>query len=706
MTEKVTDPKQHPTLEGEEIDSGREDGMTEALGASGKLHKPTPESSYQNYLFGRAGASDTPAWSDSVKGRLFIRMFSRGILGAAFFTIGGRLAHNHLDGYKVNAADYESSLAQWKWDPQKPLQAVAYGIDATLGRGIHYTVRKLAELKNPAQAKNIADKALTFRETKLTNGMLGRSYGADAVGFTFDFAMASVGDALGRNLVQLFDPNVKKSWLVNDEGKPSGKGEAKHFVFGEWAKATGRSAWRIFSKNQGEDWIAAIPYAFQMKFQRQFISSILSNRFDGHQIVFDNSWNGGAYKVKNTLDKAGKIIDSKIVGDAQLAAAMDLHARFVGYNWYTLMFREGYDTISNAWSQWKENGFAIHPHLPQHLNPLTATIDGVGQAARYVTKSFIKANLYMNPAVVPFWILRVPQSKWKGKQFLREGAAPLNQQEGFTALTHIDKREAITIAEHTNVVKGELNPYAWSNYDHYPTATAMDKFEKGFSQFLNPFGWVCYQAGSGAVKVMEGLESKGWLPKPQWLRNLITENGNLPLRESAKRLVRDWVDASTSYTFYMDAKQELGLRVDDRKSNGEPGLMDKALYKTMDDIAAFKVGELGKDLKLIWKLGTRFERDIKVREGDVPDAQSFTKAPAPVKPTTLVQASTAVRHDPVNLSREASNDRRWTDALPGEHRAPAANEPDGGDGDRRWAKAVAGSDINPAQIHSSSMTRH
>ena len=64
----------------------------------------TPDSSYQSYLFGSSGSEEHPAWSDSTKGRAAIRLFSRGVVGAAFFTIGGRMGKIHMQGYDPNAS--------------------------------------------------------------------------------------------------------------------------------------------------------------------------------------------------------------------------------------------------------------------------------------------------------------------------------------------------------------------------------------------------------------------------------------------------------------------------------------------------------------------------------------------------------------------------------------------------------------------------
>ncbi|MES2984752.1 MAG: hypothetical protein V4735_06170 [Pseudomonadota bacterium] len=597
--------------------------------------------SYQNYLFGNAGTTDAPAWSDSMSGRAAIRLVSRGIVGAAFFTWGGRIADRQLKGYSPET-----------WDKSKPLQAIAKGIDTLLGKNILRATTGIGKMAghSTAEATHLAEEALRFRGTRqfANEPKRGRSYGAEVVNFTFDFAMASVGDASTRNIIQAFDPNIKKPWLVNDNGEAATKGEHKHIDWHKWARSTAKTSWQVFSKNQGEDWAAAIPYAFQMKFQRQFLSNVFNKRFEGHKIAFDKNWNGGAYKV----DTAGKVI-----GDYQLAGALDLHARFVGYNWYTLMYREGYDAVANGFTKWKDSGFSITPHVPDHFNPLTAAVDGVGTSLRYVTKSFIKANLYMNPAVVPFWLIRVPQSKW------RSGTVTMHA-DGTSSLGHDDG----------NPIHGFHDA---ARYEHYPNETSFDKFETRFSKTLNWFGEKSYKLGTHAENFSDHLASKNIGPK-------IFKD-----KADRNKFMRQWVDASTSYTPYMWAKMETGLRVDDPQ-----GKMDTAINGLIDNVASFNIQGAGKSLKQMWKLGTHIEHEITGREaGDPVEAKAPPAKLKAVPPATTVQASSLVRHDPALLAK--------ADELA---RQDAANDPDMHD--KRWAQIVSGGDYNPARIHPASPTRH
>ncbi|MFZ4541283.1 MAG: hypothetical protein ACOYNL_05660 [Rickettsiales bacterium] len=680
MTETKPQKTLHTTLQSESF-AGREDVRVE-YGRGDGTHIPrtvetknrernTQDSSYQSYLFGSAGTDEHPAWSDSAKGRAIIRIISRGLVGAAFFTIGGRMAEKQLVGYTPE---------KWEWSAKKPLQAIAKLFDVSLGRGIEKSVTALSTFKHsPEVAAQIGKQAVTFRNSKIYDGTVakGRSYGADVVGFTFDFAMASIGDASTRNIIQALDPNVKKTWFVNDDGRPALRGESKHFVFSEWVKAVGKTSWRILSKNQGEDWAAAIPYAFQMKYQRQALGKIFNKQFDGHQIAFDNSWNGGAYRVNSK---------NQIVGDYQLAGAIDLHARFVGYNWYTLMFREGYDVIGSAFKKWKDDGFAIHPHLPD-ANPITAAVDGIGATARYVAKSFIKANLYMNPSVIPFWLFRVPQSKWRSNHVIDAD----NRGQLVGREFNIDLRNEAP----TNITAGRLNPYDSNNYHTYANTTWLDKLEKRFSQTLSPFGQLSNYFGKRAAQ--GGA--------------ILSKNGFASSTLGDEKFMRQYVDAAFSYTPYMYAKAEFGLRVDDSKGPGQPGQMDKAIYRFMDNIASFNLNGTGKSIKEIWTLGTNFEREVVAREGGhVPDVQVVAAIKPAGTPATKVEATSIMRHAkaPASSWSQAANDSRWTKTpVTGNvsDKQTSAND-EKAEQDRSWVQSIVGSDIHPARVHSASPTRH
>lgn len=681
-------------------------GVVDASAAAGYKNSSIPiGSSYASYLFGSGGSGDKPAWSDSAKGRAVIRLVSRGLVGSAFFTIGGRFARGQLRNYHAEGALPENAPF---------LQKLARGLDNTLGHGI----KGIAWLAADTRAATTAEEKLLLRRTaaldavdfrpktyyhdtpgqffthRYRDGMEivrpynGRSYGAEVVGVTFDFAMASIGDASARNVIQSLDPNVKHSWMRDKDDQPATRGEG-HFDFGRWLKAVGTSSWRIMTKNQGEDWATGLVYVFQMKYQRQ----LLNNMFKGSKLVFDNHWNGGAFKV----DDAGRII-----GDYQLPGAIDLHARFVGYNWYTLMYREAYDAVGEHLKKWKDGTGTLLPHLS--ANPISSAINGMAMGARYVTKSLIKANLYMQPAVIPFWLFRVPQSKWRGAYIAQGQDGHINAIGSLQPdrLNHLAEREALTgdynfnystqafkypTAQGINLRNGSepntlyvgtraitdapaihTDPFSMASYEHFKTDTGREKFEKGFSQALNPFGWVSYKLGFVATRATRGISKRGLGRVIGWEGGDATSSFRNPTDLGHELFMRNYVDAAVAYTPYMWAKAETALRVDEHKPN-QRGPMDNAIYNLIDNTVALNPRGVITAARDVIRLGLHYDRDVKSREG-------ADLAATAAKPTNTVSSASVQHSRPIpaanNNQPEAANDnpdheRSWAETVAGRH---------------------------------------
>ncbi|MFN7401139.1 MAG: hypothetical protein ACK5R4_02250 [Alphaproteobacteria bacterium] len=550
-------------------------------------------SSMEEYLYGKglyAKGADQLTWGDRTRTRVAIRLVSRGIFGALAFAFGGRYARTQLRDYHPE---------DWTWNSKKPLQALAKGFDTIFGKPIQMAVRSVAGQKAAEDATWFRSKAYHFSmpehsvpprlASKMKELPLGRSLGAEMVSVSFDFSCASAADAFTRNIIQVADPNIKKPWL-DDHGKFDG---------GKLVKYVGATSWRILTKNAGEDWGAALPYVYQMKLQRRLIAKW----YPGSKLFLDHGWNGGSYE----LDKQGKI-----VGDYQWPGALDLQGRFVGYNWHTLMYREGYDAIGRHLKQWKDHGFAVDLKSPEH--PVSALVGGARDGLRYVIKSFIKANLYMQPAVPFFWLFRTPQTKWRAGPInpdsgytLKESTRPYdkfdnNRNRLFQGGTNITKHpKHLPIYFHEKPIYG----HELGNFDPY----AAQHQKTLFSKILNPFGKISYVTGTKLMETGWGGKlitgSSGWLSKVF---------GESPFRR--EEILRGIVDASFSYTPYMIAKAELGLRVDDRPSDGSLGKMDKAIYKAMDSLSAFKFKEFGQNIgeikDLIWN---NFGQNIATQEG-------------------------------------------------------------------------------------------
>ncbi len=680
-----------PTVN-EDVESNEATGKVESSRVKQPRDQIPENTSYSSYLFGRAGESDKPLWSDTTKGRATIRLVSRGIVGAFAMTAVDRISRAQLQNYRPE------DISSWtQWGQANLSQKIAKGYDTVFGKPIQWFVHGIAPGgANSSLKKMYAENAVTFRPKNYfhTNPgyMPGHSLGAEIVQVTASFAAGSLGDAGTRNIIQSLDPNNGKTYMLNDKGEIAKPGEKKHFDFDRWAKSTLRTTWRVLSKNMGEDWAVALPYVYQMRWQRNLLAA---HHFPDSKLTFDKGYNGGSTHIDRT---------GKIMGDFQLPGAIDLHARFVGYNWLTLMYRETYDAVGRQMQKWQEHGFSIKPHLP--TNPIASTVDTVGYGARYVAKSFIKANLYMNPAVVPFWVMRVSQSKWRAAPIVQNQDEKLNgllltsengqkvvRQDKFGNWRHMYDAAETSLAQTSNVadciVDGHSmmkTPELLKNSGPYSMKMAGELCKahlgKGlFSTLLMPFGWASYKIGGAA-------ESLGnYLPQGGRIGNLLDTGAGTGGRTARQTFMHEFSDNALSYTPYMIAKAETALRVDERPADGGLGAMDKAIYKFIDSTVRFDFKRSGEALRDIKSNALDMGREVKMREGgEVPIA-----APTPIltpddKPTRVVHAKSVAR-DPGTRERASDKDGD----------APQA--------DKNWAESVTGQALDgrfqsgPHSIH-------
>jgi len=579
--------------------------------AVGYLNNQNETSAYEEYLFGQGTyikGTNLKAWNDTTQGRTGVRLISRGLFGAAAFAWGGRVSGKLLQNYHPNEFNPEKANA---------LQWLAKGFDTVLGKPIAFAAKSLA----PKGRKEMwASEAVTFRHKAYYHDQpgktAGRSLGAEMVAMTFDFASASVGDATARNIIQSFDPALRKPWQ-DDKG---------NFSVSEMAKHVGNATWRVFSKNQMEDWGAALPYVYQMKFQRQAIS----NHFPGFKLTSDRAWNGGAFK----MNSAGKV-----VGDYQLPGLIDLQFRFAGYNWYTLMYRETYDAIAGGFKKWKQHNYEIK--MPHSDDPVHDVASAIVHPFRYIAKSFVKSQIYMIPAVPFFWMWRTPQTKWRssavmlgdGSQNAYASRVPQTAEDlhAYSDLATKELRYASPTVRFSTDLKDSTkfgidpggihtNPFYKQGDDLFfgtrrvPNASGLGRGDAPFkwsnqktltAKLLNPFGWISYKVGSAGVHLMDHLDPTGNRFKVLFSNDLLQRE----LR------FRSFSDASLAYTPYFIAKSELALRVDDRGPEGSLGKMDKALYGAIDNIATFNVKGLGDSVHQIGNLLRNRPEEVSAREG-------------------------------------------------------------------------------------------
>ncbi len=366
-------------------------------------------------------------WNASPEGRLVIRLFSRGIMGAAFFTAGGllnrRLMHDPSEWGKY---DVTKPFSQ----QNNPLKFIAKLIDTVVGKPIEVTVKAItgseAAAKNAVRfrptkfkdaeasiyyaAKALREEALVPLRSRIREGLTlterqdiaksireirakplppiyrGRSLGNEVVAVTFDFFCASIGDAFGRDIAGWVDPHVKKKWLKNG-----------HIDVPEAVKSMVKNTWRYVTYNGGEDWGVAIPYVYFMKGQRQLINKLSP----GFMYDFDRNLNGGSFKI----DERGHVI-----GNYNIEGIVDLQNRFVVYNMGTLAYRELYDYVGRR----IEGKPAVLYGSPETDTSKQSLGEKAANVAKWLTRSVVKAGIYMTPAVPFFWITRTPQTKHRG----------------------------------------------------------------------------------------------------------------------------------------------------------------------------------------------------------------------------------------------------------------------------------------------------
>lgn len=524
------------------------------------------QTDYGSYLFGVGyedpsddDGTEPTNWTSYTVGRFGIRLFSRGVMGATFFTLAARATGRMLSGYNHMAGFSEQKnglqLVSKTFDTifAPPIKAFAHMV-APVGKKEQYAHR-IVWFRDKAEFGS-----RIFKDGKSV-ATDGRSLGAEMSAMTFDFAMASAGDAWGRQIASLFDPNQKISWY-----------EDNHFDAQKFAKSVAWNAWDIFSLRQAEDWAAALPYVYQMRFQRQALNKI----YPGFKLTADKALNGGAWQLNEQGD---------ITASYAKAGMIDLQLRFTGYNWYTLMYRDAYRAVSDAIQTYHDHGNTL-PSLHMPDDPAHAVLDGVADSFRYVAKSAVKAAIYMTPSVPFFWAIRVPQSKYKGMGVVIPDGADRSKggyvlmPEGKNEFTFPRTNASFIgdgIAGHREL-QGNETMRVGSLQRSQPFVSA--DMRKGFYPYdrahvrgaldaaLNPIGEACYKGGE---LLNRGFRAFGMNNK--------------------KMLAHDLVNASASYTPYMFAKTEAALHWD-REGAYRVNLMDNAIYRLIDGVTSFNVGEI------------------------------------------------------------------------------------------------------------------
>ncbi|MDX1974330.1 MAG: hypothetical protein SFT92_01500 [Rickettsiales bacterium] len=498
-------------------------------------------------------------WNSTLKGRLAIRAVSRGIMGAAFFAVGGALTEKWL--HKV-PNKYDASVGLL--EQSNPLQFIAKLIDMTAGEGIKTTVNMLGY---------DGERAVRFRPTKFgaMSNIPGRTLGHEVTSITFDFFCASVGDAWGRDIAGWFDPSVKKTW----------KKENGSIDIPEAIKSASKYLVQYVTYNGGEDWAVAIPYAYYMRFSRE----MLNHADPGFVNDPDRNLNGGSFRVGR---------HGNVYGNYHEAGIVDLQGRFTVYNMGTLMYRELYTHIADRLAGRKTSLYGS----PEQEKP--GLLGGVANVAKWVARSVIKAGIYMTPAVPFFWLSRTPQTKYRGTFiFPNHGmlgyTSPGGKREIVKANEPIPAGSTVYFTrydrEHTHL--GDYAPEARARYDgdfiqsyHAPVEQFGDpaRIGKGFDPYgktfgpidwtLNEVGRVNYAVGKTASDIANQYNDTALGTRAREALGLKTLGG----------FAHSMTNASLAYTPYMIAKAEFANLWDS-------GKMDVSLERMIDGAAALNWGE-------------------------------------------------------------------------------------------------------------------
>jgi len=553
-------------------------------------------------------AKKPESWDSSAAGRLAIRTFSRGIMGAAFFTAGGLLARRMMFGERghdytnVSQKSWEThysssankSLGEIAFKDKNPLQFIAKAIDIFAGKPIEATVNFFG---------GDGKRAVHFRETQYKykpdgpqgKDYFGRSLGFETVMITFDFFCASIGDALGRDIVGWFDPAVKKDWL-NDKGE---------IVWPETVKSMGKSMWRYATYNGGEDWFVALPYAYFMKAQRNFIDS----HSPGFRYDFDGSMNGGSFKIR----QHGTDPHYNIVGSYNLEGIFDLQTRFTFYNIGTLLYRELYDKAAHMIRGEHMNLYGA-PDAPQ--DPNKTILEKAADVGKWMVRGTIKGIINMTPAVPFFSITRGMQSKHRAL-FIDPsengiiGFYGIDKNPHYLYATDIDQKmnginnqTRVHLSTMDPSGRGSISELAHMSAQHGNPSARIDadgaKFNfaaKRHNAMENAFSAI----GDKSFEFSKSLDNTAHL-----LNRWPGINGNfagmLGLRPSDlkadgtvgfRRFTRPFINASVSYTPYMFMKGETARLWDHGKT-------DLALERTIDGAFGLNWGEFMAGINETW----------------------------------------------------------------------------------------------------------
>ncbi len=464
---------------------------------SARLYKSHYENPWNEEI--EQGHRNHDRWMDSWQGRLAIRTFSRGLLGAAFMTAGD-LAMRGYDPYLIEKELANPGTYKEVTKVHKGLARVAKAIDFGIGRPIKAVVRAFA-------GEEAALRAVTFRESSTFSAEALREANAEfwkemanvnrsntAIASTrlkLDEFAATAQTARGEeanrfydesfqyvqeNLEHLIFPHVTHPYLY---GRTLGDEAVRvtfSFALGSGGDAIGREivanldpnvrhdwvengrinytrlaehaahvAWNIVTYNAGEDLFAGVPYVYTMKLLNR---KALPYFAPGAEVALDTQL------TNFSINDQGHV-----TGDYTATRAVDFQVRFMLYNYLTLMFRDVYNQASNFFGEHDKAGHIADMVSHWGTHPVETTLHSASETGKYLAKSLIKSVIYMAPSVPFFWCSRVPQRQYFA---------------GFTGTEHGGITDAPTMVI-DSIGPTEYNPFRVTTAGSAPGAHYMTK---------------------------------------------------------------------------------------------------------------------------------------------------------------------------------------------------------------------------------------
>ena len=548
---------------------------------------------------------DNPPLYKSLSGRLLTQSVARGVTGAAFFAIGNYM----LSAYNKNpdASFNDQPLIA------KPIKAVEGIFDHLLERPARAIVEKTHSLTHDAaQSEAFTNELFRFNKYVPKQGVLdtlesgetltnAKAYGVtwaqEIVQRTWSFASGSIGAALGRNAVSILDPNHKTSWLDDD-----GSIDVKDLV-----QSSAKSLMQIMTYNQMEDWFAAPFYTVQLRAQRGLYDNGLFNReasTDAGIVETQLLGNSGSRHIRSDM------VDNQLqgtIGESYTGLDMaDYHGRFGLYNTYTLIFRDAYNhmfknRVDETCTPENEAGHGQDSGL----------LHKASEGAKYLVKSLIKSQIYMQPSILLFAPERIGGAKAKHGFIDDATGMPLTTSAVYE-FNALDPNQTVHQAENNiqpfnkNVLAkpADMNAHLQSPDTHKlyvgSTPIYIKHDRDGFDAYTDSHGIIdkSLNASGKITDIVSNVVNVAVQPLGAGyakLHNMVQQDTDKHIdakafKKDVRDMAHDHAAAAVSYLPYMASKYEFANLWD-------TPVMDAAAYRFTDGLFALKPKEMLAGLK-------------------------------------------------------------------------------------------------------------